>query len=618
MLTRTDRRRFPILLAAVAALALAMAMLFSPGQAQAQTIVLVSNIGQTVDAFVRPNPVTKTHALQFTTGGNTGGYNLNSVELKVHTYENVVVTVSLYSDSSGVPGSSIFTFTNPSTGVTTDAVNTFTAPPNTTLTGSNTPYHIVVSGANDPDQSSNSFRLTATTSDAEDAGGAVNAEGTADWEIGGDGYSLQSDNTWADSSSKIQIRVNGSAVGSDTPAQSTDATLSDLSLGSGVTLDPAFASGTYEYAASVAHGVEEVTVTATKNHTGADVDYLDADDADLEDADDTDDGHQVALDVGDTKFKVKVTAEDGTTTQTYSVKVTRAPCTLNTGDIWCGVVDVGEVNAGGVLRGHGFIDTDTITAADLAGHPDNRMFAVGDNDYTVQGVYVGTGTNREGRLAFSLTADLSDNDEGGLVLTLDGVTTPRAFFGAAGTLTGIYEWDTDLDWSSTPQVTVRLREAVRPTITDVSVTSTPVLGTDTYGAGETIEVSVTFSEAVDATSDTDFVLSVAGGKRAPLLRGSGTATLVFGYTVAPGDEDDNGIWIGDQDQTLVGSRNGESQNGTITSAAIATAVDLTHDELGTQSDHKVDGTRSIVSVAVSSTPMLETDTYGRARRSASR
>ena len=34
MMVRTDRRRFPILIAAIAALALAMAMLFSPVQAQ--------------------------------------------------------------------------------------------------------------------------------------------------------------------------------------------------------------------------------------------------------------------------------------------------------------------------------------------------------------------------------------------------------------------------------------------------------------------------------------------------------------------------------------------------------------------------------------------------------
>ena len=168
--------------------------------------------------------------------------------------------------------------------------------------------------------------------------------------------------------------------------------------------------------------------------------------------------------------------------------------------------------------------------------------------------------------------------------------------------------ETDSDWSE-PSDLVKTNAA--PTVTDVSVTSTPVLETDTYGAGESIEVSVTFSEAVNATSATDFVLSVSGGgTRASLVRGSGTATLVFGYTVAPGDEDDDGIWIGDENRTLVGDRNGEPQSGTITSVATSTPADLDHVGPGTQSDHKVDGLRSIVSVAVSSTPALETDTYG--------
>ena len=85
---------------------------------------------------------------------------------------------------------------------------------------------------------------------------------------------------------------------------------------------------------------------------------------------------------------------------------------------------------------------------------------------------------------------------------------------------------------------------------------------------------------------------------------------MFGYTVAPGDADDNGIWIGDQDRTLVGDRRLTTQAGAITSTATGTAADLTHAELGRQDNHKVDGTRSIVSVAVTSTPQLETDTYG--------
>ena len=107
------------------------------------------------------------------------------------------------------------------------------------------------------------------------------------------------------------------------------------------------------------------------------------------------------------------------------------------------------------------------------------------------------------------------------------------------------------------------------------------------------------------------MLSVGGtDTRAPVLDGSGTTRLVFSYTVRASDGDDNGIWIGDQDRTLVGDRMGLPQAGAITSVATSTAADLSHSGLGTDADHKVDGSRSIVLVAVSSTPMLETDTYG--------
>ena len=153
-----------------------------------------------------------------------------------------------------------------------------------------------------------------------------------------------------------------------------------------------------------------------------------------------------------------------------------------------------------------------------------------------------------------------------------------------------------------------------PTIDDVAVTSTPLLTSsggstpDTYGRGETIEVSVIFNEAVTATTGTDFVLSVGGAKRAPLLRGSGTATLVFGYTVLADDEDTDGIWIGDQDRTLVGDRNSNPQNGTIASVATTVAADLTHAELGALSGHKVDGSRRVTSTDATLSALVVT--YG--------
>ncbi len=109
---------------------------------------------------------------------------------------------------------------------------------------------------------------------------------------------------------------------SETPAQSDDATLSGLSLSDG-TLDPVFASATTSYTASVENAVSSLTVTPAKGDTNATLEYLDSDDSTLADADTGTTGHQVDLDVGENTFKVKVTAEDTTTTQTYAIVVTR-------------------------------------------------------------------------------------------------------------------------------------------------------------------------------------------------------------------------------------------------------------------------------------------------------
>ena len=195
----------------------------------------------------------------------------------------------------------------------------------------------------------------------------------------------------------------------------------------------------------------------------------------------------------------------------------------------------------------------------------------------------------------------------GVTATITGLTADTSYQVRVRAKNG----ETDSDWSDASTAVSTNAAGTTPTITAVAITSTPVLETDTYGQGERIEVTVTFSEAVNATDATTFVLSVGGtDTRAPVLDGSGTTRLVFSYTVRASDEDDNGIWIGDQDRTLVGNRMGLPQAGAITSVATSTAADLSHSGLGTDADHKVDGSRSIVLVAVSSTPMLETDTYG--------
>ena len=100
-------------------------------------------------------------------------------------------------------------------------------------------------------------------------------------------------------------------------------TLSSLTL-SGVNIG-AFNSATTEYTASVGNEVTETTVTATANDGGATyVIKLDG----AEDADGT-----VALAVGSNAVSVVVTAEDGNTTKTYTVTVTRAAPTASSAPV---------------------------------------------------------------------------------------------------------------------------------------------------------------------------------------------------------------------------------------------------------------------------------------------
>ncbi|WP_058302785.1 cadherin-like beta sandwich domain-containing protein [Gorillibacterium timonense] len=106
------------------------------------------------------------------------------------------------------------------------------------------------------------------------------------------------------------------SIGDSTPAKSNDSTLSELRLSEG-TLAPAFASGTTGYTASVGNAVTSLTVTPTVNEAHATV---------------TVNGTPVAsgsasgaitLSEGANTVTVVVTAEDGTTTQTYTITVTR-------------------------------------------------------------------------------------------------------------------------------------------------------------------------------------------------------------------------------------------------------------------------------------------------------
>ena len=101
------------------------------------------------------------------------------------------------------------------------------------------------------------------------------------------------------------------------PPRSTDATLSVLTL-SGADFGT-FAPGKASYTASVANSVSQTTVNPTVNHSGAS--YV------IKLGGVTDADGIVPLSVGSNVITVEVTAEDDSTTQTYTVTVTRAAST---------------------------------------------------------------------------------------------------------------------------------------------------------------------------------------------------------------------------------------------------------------------------------------------------
>ena len=273
-------------------------------------------------------------------------------------------------------------------------------------------------------------------------------------------------------------------------------------------------------------------------------------------------------------------------------------CTLNTGDVWCGVVTVGTFTSSGTsylgyLDGTGgggmLSDNDfefTNTELDSASH-------------TITGVMLASGTLN---LVFE---DAPNIDEKPVLNTWDlqvvqgGSTGTFALDSATVTElpTGGYQLTgTGLSWSVGDTVTLRLRgESVPPSVANVEVTSVPLLTSsggsepDTYGAGDEIEFTVTFSQAVTVTGDPQFGFSLSGARQADYRSGSGSTALKFVYTVQSSDSDDDGIWIGNHNS---GTKSLQlDANDEITSAGGIDA-NLEHDRLQVQAGHKVDGSRS--------------------------
>jgi hypothetical protein len=97
-------------------------------------------------------------------------------------------------------------------------------------------------------------------------------------------------------------------AGSVPPVLDSDAALKSLTLSAG-NLSPSFSPETSVYTAVVDHGVDSITVTAAPNSDKAVLN--------------TGSGDSRSLDIGENTVAITVTAEDGKTTKTYTVTITR-------------------------------------------------------------------------------------------------------------------------------------------------------------------------------------------------------------------------------------------------------------------------------------------------------
>ena len=172
-------------------------------------VSLVSNIGQAETST--SSIFTYDHAQGFTTGSNSAGYTLTSIEVQISTSGTIDSAVVRKTDPN--TGDLVATLTGPSTGSTVGTgAQTFTAPSGTSLEPSTEYFVVFESGSG-----ANGLRFSLTNANAEDASAA------AGWSISDSGHfrnRTQTGNFTPFIGSK-RIRVNGTINAITTNASPT-------------------------------------------------------------------------------------------------------------------------------------------------------------------------------------------------------------------------------------------------------------------------------------------------------------------------------------------------------------------------------------------------------------
>ncbi len=139
---------------------------------------------------------------------------------------------------------------------------------------------------------------------------------------------------------------------------------------------------------------------------------------------------------------------------------------------------------------------------------------------------------------------------------------------------------------------------------DVGISSDPRDRGAGYITGETIRVRVDFGEPMTVTGSPYLVLDVGGtARRAVYESGTGTHHLVFAYTVARGDADDNGVSLCANTALDAGCGSITLDGGSIVAQGDSAAIARDLPAFGNQFGHNVDAVAGTKRVSVSSTPL---------------
>lgn len=213
----------------------------------------------------------------------------------------------------------------------------------------------------------------------------------------------------------------------------------------------------------------------------------------------------------------------------------------------------------------------------------------GQSAWRGAGYLQGTGTRE---LIFRYHVQPEDFDADGLTVgsaASRGDGSPAYGFSGA-----VYAEGTDVDVEYAHQgveADGRQRVDGRPYVESNRIVSAPQAGRQTYRANEIIEVAYTFNTRVVVAGDVCTTLYVGydghrpeGTQRhARYLRGSGTDTLVFGYTVRTGDSDPKGVMV-----ALGTDTTGFCGSGTITAEGTVVQRNPWYLGKGPDPNHRID------------------------------